>query len=151
MAATVHTVCQRASDTILIQKHSTSIKESCTFAELPNKRESSALTSKRTRLRLTGIGCKLVQKRTIRKLKALRALGLSVRKAGHSRKSFLDSEPIQGAFQTCSGRRWKTWEYRRWVKERCQMRWKIRSTEMLVHPVPAALGRSTALQLQHSD
>jgi hypothetical protein len=33
------------------------------------------------------------------------------------RKSFLDSEPIQGAFQTYTGRRWKAWEYRRWVEE----------------------------------
>jgi putative transposase len=33
------------------------------------------------------------------------------------RKSFLDSEPIQGVFQTYTGRRWKAWEYRRWVEE----------------------------------
>jgi hypothetical protein len=32
-------------------------------------------------------------------------------------KSFLDSEPIQEVFQTYTGRRWKTWEYRRWVEE----------------------------------
>ena len=29
----------------------------------------------------------------------------------------MDSEPIQGAFQTYTGRRWKAWEYRRWVEE----------------------------------
>ena len=33
------------------------------------------------------------------------------------RKSFLDSEPIQEVFQTYTGRRWKAWEYRRWVEE----------------------------------
>ena len=33
------------------------------------------------------------------------------------RKSFLDSEPIQGVFQTYTGRCWKAWEYRRWVEE----------------------------------
>ena len=37
MAATVLTVCQKASDTISIQRHSTSTKGSCTFAKLPNK------------------------------------------------------------------------------------------------------------------
>jgi hypothetical protein len=31
-------------------------------------------------------------------------------------KSFLDSEPIQEVFQTYTGRRWKAWEYRGWVK-----------------------------------
>jgi hypothetical protein len=33
------------------------------------------------------------------------------------RKSFLDSEPIQGVFQTYTGRCWKALEYRRWVEE----------------------------------
>jgi len=33
------------------------------------------------------------------------------------RESFLDNEPIQGVFQTCTGRCWKAWEYRRWVEE----------------------------------
>jgi hypothetical protein len=33
------------------------------------------------------------------------------------KKSFLDSEPIQGVFLTYIGRRWKAWEYRRWVQE----------------------------------
>jgi hypothetical protein len=33
------------------------------------------------------------------------------------RKSFLDSEPIQEVFQTYTGRRWKAWEYRRWMEE----------------------------------
>jgi hypothetical protein len=33
------------------------------------------------------------------------------------RKSFLDSELIQGVFQTYTGRRWKAWEYRGWVEE----------------------------------
>jgi hypothetical protein len=33
------------------------------------------------------------------------------------RESFLDSEPIQGVFQTYTGRCWKAWEYRRWVEE----------------------------------
>jgi hypothetical protein len=28
-----------------------------------------------------------------------------------------DSEPIQRVFQTYTGRRWKAWEYRRWVEE----------------------------------
>jgi len=32
-------------------------------------------------------------------------------------KSFLDSEPIQGVFESYSGRCWKAWEYRRWVEE----------------------------------
>ena len=32
-------------------------------------------------------------------------------------KSFLDSEPIQGVFQTYTGRCWKALEYRRWVEE----------------------------------
>ena len=32
-------------------------------------------------------------------------------------KSFLDSEPIEGVFETYTGRRWKDWEYRRWVEE----------------------------------
>ena len=31
------------------------------------------------------------------------------------RKSFLDSEPIQGVFQIYTGRRSKAWEYRGWV------------------------------------
>jgi hypothetical protein len=29
----------------------------------------------------------------------------------------LDSELIQGVFQTYTGRRWKAWEYRGWVEE----------------------------------
>ena len=33
------------------------------------------------------------------------------------RESFLDNEPIQGVFQTYTGRCWKAWEYRRWVEE----------------------------------
>jgi hypothetical protein len=33
------------------------------------------------------------------------------------RKAFLDSERIQGVFQTYTGRRWKAWEYRRRVGE----------------------------------
>src|SRR5271165_48945 len=32
-------------------------------------------------------------------------------------KSFLDSEPIQGVFESYSGRCWKAREYRRWVEE----------------------------------
>jgi len=32
-------------------------------------------------------------------------------------KSFLESEPIQGVFQTYTGRRWKAWKYRGWVEE----------------------------------
>jgi hypothetical protein len=32
-------------------------------------------------------------------------------------KSFLDSELIQGVFESYSGRCWKAWEYRRWVEE----------------------------------
>ena len=32
-------------------------------------------------------------------------------------KSFLDSEPIQGVFESYSGRCWKAWDYRRWVEE----------------------------------
>jgi putative transposase len=32
-------------------------------------------------------------------------------------KSFLDSEPIQGVFESYSGRCWKALEYRRWVEE----------------------------------
>ena len=32
-------------------------------------------------------------------------------------KSFLDSEPIRGVFESYSGRCWKAWEYRRWVEE----------------------------------
>ena len=31
--------------------------------------------------------------------------------------SYLNSEPIQGVFQTYTGRCWKAWEYRRWVEE----------------------------------
>jgi hypothetical protein len=31
--------------------------------------------------------------------------------------SYLNSEPIQGVFQTYTGRYWKAWEYRRWVEE----------------------------------
>jgi hypothetical protein len=30
---------------------------------------------------------------------------------------YLNSEPIQGVFQTYTGRCWKAWEYRRWVEE----------------------------------
>jgi hypothetical protein len=33
------------------------------------------------------------------------------------RKSFLDSEPIQGVFQTYTGRRCKAWEYCRWAED----------------------------------
>jgi hypothetical protein len=33
------------------------------------------------------------------------------------RKRRMDSEPIQGVFQTYTGRRWKAWEYRGWVEE----------------------------------
>jgi hypothetical protein len=29
----------------------------------------------------------------------------------------LESEPIQDVFKTYTGRRWKAWEYRRWVEE----------------------------------
>jgi hypothetical protein len=32
-------------------------------------------------------------------------------------KSFFDSEPIEGVFQSYTGRSWKAWEYRRWVEE----------------------------------
>ena len=32
-------------------------------------------------------------------------------------KWFLDSEPIQGVFESYTGRRWKALEYRRWVEE----------------------------------
>ena len=32
-------------------------------------------------------------------------------------RSFLDSETIQEVFKTYAGRRWKAWEYRRWVEE----------------------------------
>jgi hypothetical protein len=32
-------------------------------------------------------------------------------------KSFLDSEPMQGVFESYSGRCWKAREYRRWVEE----------------------------------
>ena len=31
--------------------------------------------------------------------------------------SYLNTEPIQGVFQTYTGRCWKAWEYRRWVEE----------------------------------
>ena len=31
--------------------------------------------------------------------------------------SNLNSDPIQEVFQTYTGRRWKAWEYRRWVEE----------------------------------
>ena len=38
--------------------------------------------------------------------------------AGLEKMSFyLNSEPIQGVFQTYTGRCWKAWEYRRWVEE----------------------------------
>jgi hypothetical protein len=43
------------------------------------------------------------------------------------RKSFLESEPIQGVFQTYTGRRCKSWEYRRWVEEGLGPRQSVRA------------------------